>query len=529
MAYEYSELVSDIKNWTELSVKEGWIDAEMLASLTAVPADSATDLFSSDSSDRPLVVAFMGGTGVGKSSLLNKLAGQAIAKSGVERPTSREVTFYHHQSVSLVQLENKFPLQHIKVAQHTQAANEKVIWIDMPDFDSTEQKNKAIVMQWLPYIDILIYVVSPERYRDNKAWQLLLSEGANHAWLFVMNQWDRGDSSQYEDFKQQLAKAGFDNPLIYKTACVDFMDDELSQLQETIQSIANDKTIEQLEQRGIQQRKTNLKDNCQQCIKLLGDKAIFPALLKYQSQTWMQTVTVFKQGFEWPIKQASIAYAETGLIQDRASITLWDDWAQNRFNDYLDDLIVTANQNGLPSIPLRTQLMPLRNKAEQIIQTQAELACRKALVNPGNAIQRSLLTIANICELILPLLAMSIVGFQVFEGYYDSAFTDEDFLGVNFVVHSLLLILISWLFPFFIKEKMQPSLAKAALKGLYNGVNTALSIIKSETVQAINELKQQHQEQLESITNLMLCCDEQTENKISEDRGTLGKMLVENE
>ena len=34
-----------------------------------------------------------------------------------------------------------------------------------------EQKNKDIVMQWLPFVDVLIYVVSPERYRDNKAWR----------------------------------------------------------------------------------------------------------------------------------------------------------------------------------------------------------------------------------------------------------------------------------------------------------------------------------------------------------------------
>ena len=88
----------------------------------------------------------------------------------------------------------------------TNQSNEKVIWIDMPDFDSTEEKNKHIVLQWLPYIDVLIYVVSPERYRDNKAWQLLLAEGASHAWLFVINQWDKGESAQYDDFKQQLNK-----------------------------------------------------------------------------------------------------------------------------------------------------------------------------------------------------------------------------------------------------------------------------------------------------------------------------------
>ena len=453
MAYDYSNLCTEIQNWAEQSVEHGWIDKAHAASLLAEPVGSANVLFNNEI-DRPLVVAFLGGTGVGKSSLLNKLAGQAIATAGVERPTSREVTLFHHRSVAINQFEQKFPLQQIKVAQHDNPANEKIIWIDMPDFDSTEEKNKAIVMQWLPFIDVLIYVVSPERYRDNKAWQLLLSEGANHAWLFVLNQWDRGDSVQFEDFKQQLAKAGFDNPLIYKTTCVGDVEDELENLLVTIQSLASKKTVEHLEQRGLQQRRDNIKNNCQHCLVQLGGEETFSGLLEHQAKTWLQTESILSQGFEWPIKQASLNYSETGKMNKKQSFLLWDDWAQSRFSDYLDDLILTANQSGLPSKPLRKQLATVRNKAEQIVNTQAELACRKALVNPGNVMQRGVLKLANICEFILPLITMSFVGIEVFQGYYDSSFTNEDFLGVNFVVHSLLLILISWLFPYFITKNL---------------------------------------------------------------------------
>ena len=47
----------------------------------------------------------------------------------------------------------------------------------MPDFDSIDQNNRHLVLEWLPHIDVLIYVVSPERYRDEKAWRLLFAEG----------------------------------------------------------------------------------------------------------------------------------------------------------------------------------------------------------------------------------------------------------------------------------------------------------------------------------------------------------------
>ena len=517
----------DIDNWAQDAVKQGWIDKQRVLSLAVAEEDDANSLFLQQQT-RPLVVAFMGGTGVGKSSLLNKLAGQSIARTGVERPTSREVTLYHHRSVSINQLDEKFPLQQIQVAQHTESANEAVIWIDMPDFDSTEQKNKDIVMQWLPYVDVLIYVVSPERYRDNKAWRLLLAEGARHAWLFVMNQWDRGETAQHEDFKQQLSKAGFDAPLIYKTVCTEQLDDQFLQLKSAIESLAAEKTVEQLEIRAMQQRKNNIKQNLQQCLHALGNEEGFTKLLEHHGDSWSQTQTVLNEGFDWPIKQASLTYSKTGAMGKQEKIQLWDDWAKSRFNDYLDNLVLTADQNGLPSKPLKIALADRRSKAEKIIQTQTEIACRKALVNPGNVLQRIVLKIAGICELVLPLLAICIVGFQVFQGYYDSSFTDEAFLGVNFAVHSILLILISWLLPYFIRKKMQPSLEKAALKGLYKGLDVAMISIEQDIRQSIKAITTHHQELTASLKELILVSDEQHEDTLVEPKSDqLLRMLVD--
>jgi len=529
MAYDYSDLITDIDGWSKQSVNDGWIDEQQALSLTVEQESSANELFSTHN-DRPLIVAFMGGTGVGKSSLLNKLSGQAIAKTGVVRPTSHEVTLFHHQSVSVQQLEDAFPLQNIQVSQHTEASNKHVIWIDMPDFDSTEEKNKDIVMQWLPYVDVLIYVVSPERYRDNKAWQLLLSEGASHAWLFVMNQWDRGETSQYDDFKQQLTKAGFDHPVIYKTVChsePELEQDELPQLQATIESLSTAKTVEQLENRGMLQRKKAIKQNLNQCLKTLASGQAFAAIAYSQEQRWLSTKAQLNEGFEWPVKQLAVLSSNKASAPQQDKIQLWDEWAQSRFNDYLDELILTADQQGLPSIPLRKGLVGCRSKAEKHIQTQTELACRKALLNPGNTVHRITLKIVNVCELILPLIAMSIVGFKVFQGYYDSALTDQAFLGVDFAVHSLLLIVISWLFPYFIRKKMQPSLEKAALKGLNNGLEIAMTMIEMDVQQAITELKSQHQQVTESLKGLVKSCDQQIDGKKAESENEqLTRMLV---
>jgi len=509
MAYDYSDLLAVIDDWAQQSVKTGWIDQQQALSLRGEQESSASELFE-NKNDRPLIVAFMGGTGVGKSSLLNKLSGKAIAKTGIERPTSREVTLYHHQSVSLTQLEDTFPLQNIQISQHSEQANKQVVWIDMPDFDSTEEKNKGIVMQWLPYVDVLVYVVSPERYRDNKAWQLLLSEGASHAWLFVMNQWDRGETAQYQDFKQQLAKAGFDSPIIYKTICDPEQtqeEDELPALLKTIESVSSENTVEQLEYRGQQIRRHAIRKKLQQCYQSLGNKAAFSILLETQKLGWSKTKAQLVQGFEWPIKQLAVVYAKEVNIAQQDKIKLWDEWAQSRFNDYVDELILTVDQYGLPSTPLRKGLFDLRAKAEKHIQTQTELSCRKALINPGNLVQRMSLKLVNVCELVLPLIAMSVVGYQVFQGYYDSAVTEQAFLGVDFAVHSSLMVLISWLIPFFIIKKMQPSLEKAAFKGLNQGLELAMTMIEMDIKQAIMAFENQHQQLMVSLNGLIDQCD----------------------
>ena len=488
MAYDYSELLAQAQSWAHTAIDQGYLKQTSANELFELDLRSPEQLFVSDTTQaRPLIVAFMGGTGVGKSSLLNRLAGQAIAKAGIERPTSREVTLYHHQALHLNQLPVNLPLEKTTVSQHNNPENSHIVWIDMPDFDSIEQANKALVLQWLPHIDVLLYVVSPERYRDNKAWQLLQAEGGKHAWLFVMNQWDRAVPSQLDDFKLQLSKAGFSDPVVLYTSCTEPDNDQFSELLDQLKALSSQQTLLEMTQHNERLRLQGLDAILQTFLKQF-DQQDFTSVRQQIADGWLQTETTFQQGLAWALK----SYAETlaDKQDNKAEIKVWDDWAQSRLNDVLENTLQIAYQCNIPVKALKPALDNINKSISKNAAQQISLSGRQALSNPGNAMQRFLLRLTAICETLLPLLAMSLVGYQVFSSYYHSAFESIAYLGVDFAVHSMLLIALSWLIPFFLHKKLQPSLQKAALIGLNKGLAQVMANLRAEIEQSLLNVQQ---------------------------------------
>ena len=526
MAYDYSEMLACAQDWAKQAVSEGCLSAESAQALLNIEQRSPEQLFavSAASQSRPLIVAFMGGTGVGKSSLLNRLAGQAIARVGVERPTSREVTLYQHRSLSIQHLPPGLPLESINISQHDDAEKNHIVWIDMPDFDSVELSNKRLVLEWLPHIDVLVYVVSPERYRDNKAWQLLLAEGARHAWLFVMNQWDRGQAVQFDDFKRQLLAVGFADPLMFRTSCSEPEGDDFAALLSQLTTLNAQHGVEQLSQRVEALQKQQLKQNLQQVHATLSAQN-FSALTQALESFWHQKTATIQVGLGWSLQQLAKNWA-LHLGQQSAG-NWWDDWAQGRFEDILDELVQLAEENHIPVRPLKIALQNVRSQAGKKIVQHTETQGRQALLNPGSGLRRFLIRLTAIAETLLPILAMTIVGYQVFMGYYHSAADATAYLGVDFAVHSVLLIGLSWLMPFFLHKKLQPSLEKAAFQGLNKGLAQSLS----QTAIEVNDILQQQQRlqmQLrQQLTALIDQCHTTESSKIDK-QTVLGRSLLMN-
>ncbi len=172
--------------------------------------------------DKPLlVVMLMGGTGVGKSTLLNALAGAPIATASFTRPTTRDPVVYFHQSVKTDRLDPALRL--CRLVQHDRAALEQKVLVDTPDLDSNDLTNREKFLTLLPIADIVLYVGSQEKYHDRLGWELFKQQRQRRAFAFVLNKWDRcltGESGLRpdDDWLRDLKAEGFQNPLLFRTS-----------------------------------------------------------------------------------------------------------------------------------------------------------------------------------------------------------------------------------------------------------------------------------------------------------------------
>jgi energy-coupling factor transporter ATP-binding protein EcfA2 len=179
--------------------------------------------------DQPLlVITLMGGTGVGKSTLLNALAGGAIAQASFQRPTTRDPVVYYHESIQPNRLDPA--LQHCRLAAHDRPTLLNKIIVDTPDLDSNDLANREKLQGILPVADIVLYVGSQEKYHDKLGWDLFLQQRKRRAFAFILNKWDRcqhpGASGLRpdQDLLKDLEDEGFQSPLIFRTCAQYWVD-----------------------------------------------------------------------------------------------------------------------------------------------------------------------------------------------------------------------------------------------------------------------------------------------------------------
>ncbi len=489
------ELFSEAQNFGALLKEAGWIES----SGGFGDDKSPVDLFKTE--ERPLVVGLFGGTGVGKSSLLNRLAGASIARTGVVRPTSMEITAYLHRDVHLEALPEHFDATSFSASRHTNDALADVMWVDMPDFDSDETANKEQVLQWLPHIDLLVYVVTPERYKDAEGWRMMLESGYRHAWLFVINQWDRADPVQYNDFNSLLIRAGFSAPQIFRTVCVaEHTEDQFTELVDVIGSLSKHNIVSHLQERGWMQRLERCRRRLQQQVILLSaqDANGLADSFRHRWQEFEQSAVShldrsFKLYCERFSQQKTSAVSsalksisgKTRVGKSGADIasnialrseaaSLWDDWLDVRCQDTFQQVKLAKREHGVPADVFSLNPEALAVDCADVVSKHLNQSVKAAIDEPGSKSQRLIAKVAYAAKIVLPLMALLWVAWRVVNGFINGAEDRSAYVGLDFLVNGLLLAGLGWVIPMIVEKVFVPSVPESVYLALHKGLKEGL-------------------------------------------------------
>jgi GTP-binding protein EngB required for normal cell division len=160
------------------------------------------------------VVTLAGGTGSGKSSLFNALAGATFSPPAVTRPATR----FAHACVWGMQgaaplldwlgIERRYRYARASALDAGEAALNGLLLLDLPDHDSVAAGAATEVDRLISQADLMIWVLDPQKYADAAVHSRFLAPLARHSAVttVALNQCDLLTPQQAEDCEEDLRR-----------------------------------------------------------------------------------------------------------------------------------------------------------------------------------------------------------------------------------------------------------------------------------------------------------------------------------
>ncbi|MGI9177922.1 MAG: GTPase domain-containing protein [Pirellulales bacterium] len=179
---------------------------------------------------RVLVVGVIGGTGTGKSTLVNALAGGEVTAAGdVARPTTVTPIVVAARDVDLSWLPLDAMQARLVRSDSPSVAN--IVLVDCPDPDTQDirepapraddsrpsagNRNRDLLEAVLPACDVLLLVSTAQKYRSWIVAREVAAFAPGRPLLFVQTHASR-DPDIRDDWRRELESQGFDVPRIFR-------------------------------------------------------------------------------------------------------------------------------------------------------------------------------------------------------------------------------------------------------------------------------------------------------------------------
>ncbi len=171
-----------------------------------------------DALEDVLVIALVGGSGVGKSTLLNALAGDTLARASEFRPCTTQPMVYAPPGAGAA-FEGW--------ERVTGSALEHLVIIDTPDSDTIVREHRARVVDVLRQCDLIFVCGSREKYLDEATWSLLRPLQGERALVCIETK-AQGDNVIRDHWQQRIREQGFEVTDYFQVAAIKSLDRKLA-------------------------------------------------------------------------------------------------------------------------------------------------------------------------------------------------------------------------------------------------------------------------------------------------------------